>query len=100
MLTSLLPSRRSGRALATGIAVLLFSELCPTLSAANIWDGEGPNGLWSTPLNWDNNAVPALPQSLVFTGAQNLQTTNDLTGAIVSGITFDVNAGAFVIGGN
>lgn len=65
-----------------------------------IWTGIGGNNNWSTPGNWDNNAVPVFPHSLTFAGTARLNNNNDLIGITVAGLTFSNNAGAFVIAGN
>lgn len=64
-----------------------------------IWQGLGGNNNWSTPGNWDNNAVPIFPRALTFPGSTRLTNNNDLTGITISSVTFS-NAGAYVIGGN
>lgn len=68
---------------------------------ANIWDGGSPDDSnWSTPENWDNNAVPSFPVGVTFDGTERLDPFNDLDGIRVNGITFGETAGAFVISGN
>jgi autotransporter-associated beta strand protein len=70
-----------------------------TYSAGN-WDGGGTDSKWSTGANWDNNAVPVFPSSLVFAGATRLNNTNDLADVSVNDIVFDAGAGAFILNGN
>lgn len=70
------------------------------MRAANIWDGGGANDNWSTALNWDNNAVPAFPQPLTFSGNTRLTPNNDLAALTVQGISFTGATGAFTVGGN
>ncbi len=68
-------------------------------SAANIWDGGGSDGNWSTAANWDNDTVPTSPAALTFGGAANLVSSNDLSGFTLNGVTFAGGAGAFTLGG-
>ncbi|MGA2246924.1 MAG: autotransporter-associated beta strand repeat-containing protein [Verrucomicrobiota bacterium] len=68
--------------------------------STGLWTGDGANNNWSTGGNWDQNAVPIFPKALTFAGSTRLVNTNDLSGITASGITFDVAAGAFVLGGN
>ena len=67
---------------------------------ANTWDGGGANNNWSTPLNWDDNLVPAFPVPLSFGGGTRLAPGNDLSNLNVNGITFPAGAGAFTLSGN
>src|SRR5215207_529294 len=92
------PPARRRSPLVSAIASLL-AVTAPTW-AANIWDGGGADGKWSTLLNWDDNLLPNLPAGLTFAGATNLVTTNDLVDRTVGGITFDATADAFLLGGN
>ncbi len=64
------------------------------------WTGLGNNSNWSTPGNWDKNAVPIFPIALTFGGNAGLNNSNDLSGVTVSGMTFGSSAGAFTLGGN
>jgi fibronectin-binding autotransporter adhesin len=68
--------------------------------STGIWTGNGTNNDWSAAGNWNNNAVPIFPIGLTFAGSTRLDSSNDLTGITVNGITFDVAAGAFVLDGN
>jgi len=68
--------------------------------SAGIWDGGGANSLWSTAVNWDNNAVPIFPHALTFAGSTRLNNTNDLSSISISSLTFDSAAGAFSLNGN
>ncbi len=69
--------------------------------AANIWDGAGgTNGNWSSAANWDNDAVPVFPTNLTFAGSTQLASTNDLSGLIVNGFTFNAAGGVFTLRGN
>ncbi len=80
--------------------------LCAGILAAHgqttdTWTGLGADANWSTAGNWSPGA-PATGNSLVFTGTTGTSPNNDLaTNAYnFSGILFDVNAGAFTLGGN
>jgi len=74
----------------SAIAFILALVALPNAHAANIWDGGGGDGFWNTVNNWDNNALPAAPQNLTFSG--NVQTTT--TNNIASGYTVSTNATA------
>jgi fibronectin-binding autotransporter adhesin len=66
----------------------------------NTWNGAGTGDNWSTSANWVGSSLNA-NAPLVFAGTTQL-TNNNNTAANTeySGITFNVSAGAFVIGGN
>ncbi|MBD3271792.1 MAG: hypothetical protein GF384_04550, partial [Elusimicrobia bacterium] len=38
---------------------------------AKVWDGEGGDSNWTTPLNWSGNTVPLATESVVFNGTSN-----------------------------
>ena len=40
--------------------------------STGLWKGLGGNNNWSTPANWDNNAVPIFPHALTFAGSTAL----------------------------
>ena len=74
----------------------------------NTWNAAGPDGFWTNKANWlcITNGLPNTPatnDTLVFTGTAQLNTTNNYTNTVAqlifSGITFDVNAGPFVLYG-
>ncbi len=68
--------------------------------AAAIWSGDGTDGKWSTAANWGGVSLVATAP-LNFTGSKRLSNTNDFPSATqFNGITFQANAGAFVLGGN
>jgi fibronectin-binding autotransporter adhesin len=92
------PSRRRGLILAITAAALLESTLL--VNAANTWDGGGTDGKWSRLLNWDDDLLPTFGSGVIFAGATNLLTNNDLTALTVGGLTFDPTADAFTLGGN
>jgi fibronectin-binding autotransporter adhesin len=64
------------------------------------WKGAGANSNWSTPANWDGNAVPIFPLGLTFGGSTRLNNNNDLTGVTATSLTFSNTAGAFTLNGN
>ncbi len=74
-------------------------QVTPGISTGH-WTGFGANNNWSTPNNWDNNALPVFPIALTFAGSTQLANNNDLSGITANGITFDAAAGAFVLNGN
>jgi autotransporter-associated beta strand protein len=53
---------------------------------------------WSTTGNW--NPAPVFPTALTFAGSTHLTNNNDNTGITVDSLTFDADAGAFVLNGN
>ncbi|MFD0894876.1 autotransporter-associated beta strand repeat-containing protein [Luteolibacter ambystomatis] len=81
------------------LAAISLSFSCIT-HGANLWDGGGADGNWNTPANWDNDTVPTSPAALTFDGGVQLTNNNNLTGFTANGLTFNVGAGSFVIGGN
>ncbi len=68
--------------------------------STGLWVGNSSTGNWSTPSNWDHNAVPVFPIGLTFAGNAHLNNTNDLTSDIATSLTFDSAAGAFTLNGN
>ncbi len=68
--------------------------------STGLWTGLGANNNWSTPANWDNNAVPIFPRAVTFAGSTRLANNNDLSAITISSLTFDSAAGAFVLSGN
>lgn len=64
------------------------------------WNGGGANDLWSTGLNWGGLA-PVAGDALFFGGSTRLTPDNDLAAdTLFGGITFNSDAGAFVLSGN
>lgn len=86
------------------LAALFTVSLMPefSLRADNTWDGGGASGSWSDLNNWGSDTTPVSPTALIFGGTSQLTNTNDLftAGTQFNGITFNSDAGAFVIGGN
>lgn len=67
--------------------------------ATRTWTGLGGNNNWSTSANWDAAIAPG--DDLHFAGSTRLAPNNDTTAdTSYNSITFDANAGLFVIGGN
>ena len=95
------PFNRQNAIFASGFRVAFALSLLTAAShAANIWDGGGADGNWSTIANWDNDLLPAFPVALTFGSGNQLASNNDQTGVTVNGITFDASAGAFTLSGN
>lgn len=80
--------------------LLLVFLLATTMHAADTWDGEGDDALWSTAANWVGDTAPTRPASLIFAGSTRLIPTNDLTDATVTNLAFAAGSGAFTLGGN
>ena len=69
--------------------------------AVKTWTGGGTSGNWSDAGNWSGGLVPTNSDYLLFSGTSGLNNTNDLTAATsFTAITFNTNAGAFVLNGN
>lgn len=67
--------------------------------ATRTWTGLGGNNNWTTSANWDAAIAPG--DDLHFAGTTRLAPNNDTTAdTSYNSITFDANAGLFVIGGN
>lgn len=64
-----------------------------------VWDGGGSDDAWGTAGNWADDAVPIFPSPLYFAGSTRLTPFNESSGRMVNGITFDAEAGPYVIGG-
>ncbi|MEY4489173.1 MAG: hypothetical protein RIQ79_1681 [Verrucomicrobiota bacterium] len=92
------PSTRTPWLVSAACTLALLAAI--NASAANIWDGGGADGLWSTATNWDNDTVPTSPVGLTFGGTAQLAATNDLSAFVANGITFTTGAGAFTLSGN
>ena len=81
---------------------IVFVTAHPLGAADRTWDGGGANVNWSTITNWDGDATaPVANDVLFFGGSLGLINTNDFTaGTQFNGITFNSDAGAFVLRGN
>lgn len=56
------------------------------------WDGEAGNGLWSDPLNWNNDSLPAVTDSVLLdhslvTGSYSIQMPSGNTAVIIRQLT-------------
>jgi len=83
------------------LGLLVFAACtAPAVYAQSTWNGT-TNGLWSVDSNW--STAPGgngFNTGLVFAGANNLSTNNDLTSGTATSITFNAGAGAFTLAGN
>src|SRR4051812_4951889 len=71
-----------------------------TGAAVATWSGL-VSGTWSDTGNWVGNLPPVSGDSVLFTGTSgNLATTNDIAGLSLAGITQDVGADPYSVGGN
>ncbi len=69
------------------------------------WTGEGTDTSWMASGNWSDDSgstiVPLAGDALLFTGAEGLNNFNNFAvDTAFTGISFDSNAGSFVISGN
>jgi autotransporter-associated beta strand protein len=81
------------------IATLFVSGMLPS-QAQDVWTGNGSDANWQTPGNWQIGNPPLVGDSLVFTGVNGLNNTNNfLAGTAFGGLSFQASAGAFVING-
>ncbi len=96
-------ARRLGLATLLGAATSVLLAPVPR-AAANLWTGNSAtSGNWSDAANWGPDGAPVSSNdtALVFTGSSRLTNTQDLASPfILNSLTFDANAGVFVIGGN
>ncbi|MEX1114519.1 MAG: autotransporter-associated beta strand repeat-containing protein [Akkermansiaceae bacterium] len=82
------------RAFLVGTTLL---TLCTTAKAQTIWTGDGANGLWTTPENWDPSANPASGAAIQFDGSTALQLNNTLgTARTIGSLTFTADQTASV----
>lgn len=66
------------------LVVLVGLLLMPTVQAAGIWDGEAGDGLWKTPLNWDDNNVPTSSVNVLFQGVGGPCLIDSTTAAVAN----------------
>ncbi|MGQ9661361.1 MAG: hypothetical protein ACUVWX_03375 [Kiritimatiellia bacterium] len=74
----------------------------PTVAGDWTWCGGGTNDRWTTLANWSPSGQPASRHTtrLTFTGTQRLSPDQDIVETFLfNSILFDVNAGAFELGG-
>ena len=69
-----------------------------TVPVTETWSGGGADNDWSTGANWTSLAAPNPGDSLVFQGAVQTATNNDLLGGTLQSIT--LAAPGFQLGGN
>ena len=93
------------RILATSLVALLTAA-SSVAQTTYTWTGGGPTNAWSETLNWSvtsGSGNPPPPSDLTNTFlvmAGNTQTTNVLDQNLSANrLTFDANAGSFVVGG-
>ena len=78
--------------------ILALLLALPVTAATRTWNGS-VSTLWSEPANWDEHAVPANGDDLLFPRGANFTSVNDLpSGLLVHSIT--VNANGMRISGN
>lgn len=84
----------------SGLILFALLSLLTARAGTCTWTGGGVNNYWTNAANWGGTA-PVAGDSLVFTGITQLNTTNRFTaGTTFSNLTFDANAGAFILNGN
>jgi len=83
------------------LSVALLST-ASSQAANKTWDGDGnPDFNWLTGANWNSNTAPVANDGLFFAGTTGLLNTNNFAaGTSFAGLTFNTNAGAFVLSGN
>lgn len=70
------------------------------LAATRTWDGDGPDGNWSTGANWVGGVAPQDGDELVFpAGASRLTTNNDLS-ATTRLVQIVFSGGGYIVGGS
>ena len=93
--------RRSPILASSGALAALFVVCCYVATAtAQTWDGGGSNNNWTTGNNWNPNGAPVNngTANVNFAGTTRLTPIVD-SNRNVNSVTFDSNAGQFVIGG-
>ena len=75
-----------------------FSSIALTVVPANsVWNGQAADDNWSSNLNWTNQTAPGyVGDNVTFAGTTRL-TPNMDNNYSLGGMTFDTNAGSFVI---
>ncbi|MDR2674266.1 MAG: hypothetical protein LBC18_05195, partial [Opitutaceae bacterium] len=80
------------------LAALLTTA--PAGAAVFTWCGGGTDGSVATAENWVSNTVPNTSgHEYVFTGTLNTEVTLNSSSRQLTGLTFDENAGAFIVRG-
>src|ERR1700749_212507 len=91
---------KKARVLMLAVAPVALWAARGAVAATDTWTGAGGDGNRTNPLNWGGTA-PVAGDNLVFSGATNLNTTNNFAaGTLFNSITFDGTAGNFRLGGN
>jgi fibronectin-binding autotransporter adhesin len=91
--------RIAGRQLGLCLSLLLLT-LTASSAVGVTWDGTGADNKWMTGLNW-GGVAPVGGDSLLFSGTTKLTADNDfVVDTSFAGITFNSNAGAFILSGN
>lgn len=91
--------RIAGRQLGLCLSLLLLT-LTVSSAVEVTWDGAGADNKWMTGLNW-GGVAPVVGDSLLFSGTTKLTADNDfVVDTSFAGITFNSNAGAFILSGN
>ncbi len=71
------------------------------LRAGRTWSGGGADNLWTTAANWVGATAPTAGNALFFGGTTRLTTENNFSAdTSFAGITFNSDAGEFVLSGN
>lgn len=71
------------------------------LRAGRTWSGGGADNLWTTADNWVGATAPTAGNALFFGGTTRLATENNFAAnTSFAGITFNSDAGEFVLSGN
>jgi fibronectin-binding autotransporter adhesin len=93
--------RRAAATVGIGVALATFTVVS-ALGADKTWDGGGDGVSWSgSPANWDLDTAPVANDRLFFGGTTGLAPNNDFPAETdFAGITFNADAGAFVLSGN
>ncbi|HJT81001.1 MAG TPA: autotransporter-associated beta strand repeat-containing protein, partial [Chthoniobacterales bacterium] len=80
-ISSTFPSIYRRLAFVAVLSLSVFFSVCPPVKAATrTWDGGGADALWDTILNWDNDALPANGDIIVFGSAFSSGSTISLNG--------------------
>src|ERR1051325_5898180 len=81
-------------------SVLISASMLTRIWAADrTWTGAGSGNFWSDPANWGGSA-PINNDALFFAASARVSNTNNLPAtSSYSGLSFNVNAGAFILNG-
>src|SRR5437016_1016220 len=79
--------------------LILASMLTRIWAADRTWTGAGSGNFWSDPANWGGSA-PMNNDALFFGASARISNTNNLPATnTYSGLSFNANAGVFVLNG-